>query len=102
MNGSGLTDVPLRRRVNKLFMDCLDEVQQDQAAALIWLKRHVEPDICDTILSDKNFSGIQTIIVNLFHINPTLNIFIKINVITQICSNTAFQVCIINLMITYL
>ena len=68
MDGSGVTDVPLRRRVNKFFMEVLEEVQQDQAAALIWLKRHVEPEICDTILSDKNFSGIQTIIVNLFHI----------------------------------
>ena len=62
MDGSGLTDVPLRRRVNKLFMDCLEEVQQDQAAALIWLKRHVEPEICNTILSDKNYTGLQTII----------------------------------------
>ena len=62
MDGSGLTDVPLRRRVNKFFMDCLEEVQQDQAAALIWLKRHVEPEICNTILSDKNYTGLQAII----------------------------------------
>ena len=60
MDGSGLTDVPLRRKVNKMFMDCLDEVQQDPAAALIWLKRHIEPEICNKILSDKNFSGIPT------------------------------------------
>ena len=64
MDGSGLTDVPLRRGINKFFMECLEEVQQDQAAALIWLKRHVEPEICNTILSDKNFSGIHTIFVS--------------------------------------
>ena len=62
MDGSGLTDVPLRRRVNKLFMECLEDVQHDQAAALIWLKRHIEPEICNTILSDKNYTGLQTII----------------------------------------
>ena len=64
MDGSGLTDLPLRRRVNKLFMECLEDVQHDQAAALIWLKRHIEPEICNTILSDKNFSGIHIIFVS--------------------------------------
>ena len=79
MDGSGLTDVPLRRRVNKLFMECLEDVQHDQAAALIWLKRHVEPEICNTILSDKNFSGIHTIFVSY---RSDSKHFIKINVIT--------------------
>ena len=50
-------DKTMRREISKCFMDCLMEVKSSHPQALVWLKRHVDFDICAIILSDCNYSG---------------------------------------------
>ena len=57
MDGTGSEDLASRRQVNKSFFQCLIDVQLSRAAALVWLKKHIDPEVCDTILSDDNYSG---------------------------------------------
>lgn len=54
---SGATDKVKRRQINKCFMNCLVEVKLGGPQALIWLKSHVDFEVCDKILSDWNYSG---------------------------------------------
>ena len=46
-----------RRRINKRFLDCLVEVTSSGPLALIWLKKNIDYDICDIMLSDWKHSG---------------------------------------------
>ena len=57
MKGMGSQDLTTRRRVNKCFMDCLVDVQRGNPAALVWLKKHIDFQICKTMLSDWKHSG---------------------------------------------
>ena len=57
MDGSVNQDTEKRREMNKMFLRCLVEVQQDYPSALIWLKRNIDSDICDTMLSDWKYTG---------------------------------------------
>ena len=54
---SGNQEVAVRRKVNKFFMECLVDVQLSSAAAFIWLKKYMEPEICKTIISDMRHTG---------------------------------------------
>ena len=46
-----------RRKVNKAFFDGLLEIKGGQSSALVWLKRSVDFDICDILLSDWKHTG---------------------------------------------
>ena len=46
-----------RRRINKRFMDCLQEVKLDRVQALLWLARKVRSDVADKMRSDWKYSG---------------------------------------------
>ena len=50
-------DLAMRRRTNKNFMKNLLDIQPDVPSAFVWLKNNIEFDICQTILSDWEFSG---------------------------------------------
>ena len=60
---SGVKERVNRREINKCFMICLMEVKLGGPQAFIWLKRHVDFEVCDIIMSDWNYYGthIQTI-----------------------------------------
>ena len=46
-----------RRQVNVTFMTCLIEIETSHPSALLWLKRNIDSDICDTIMSDYDYTG---------------------------------------------
>ena len=46
-----------RRRANKLFFECVLEVELSHSAALVWLKSNIDPDICNAIITDVNYIG---------------------------------------------
>ena len=52
--GVALTE---RRQVNKVFMDCLVEVESDFPRALTWLKSYVKSDISNQMESDWKHTG---------------------------------------------
>ena len=57
MKGSDPENVHERRRINKMFVNCLLEVKSSGPLALIWLKKNIDYDICDIMLSDWKHSG---------------------------------------------
>ena len=46
-----------RRRVNKNFLDCLVEVKGGCPSAFVWLKRNIDFEISEIMLSDWDYSG---------------------------------------------
>ena len=77
--------------VNKCFIGCLVQAKTGLSSALLWLKANVDPDICDIMLSDYDYTGstlqalkmksirrkkeAETFIVN--HLDHNLNPFLK-------------------------
>ena len=57
MDGIGMQDVTMRRDINKAFLNTLLEVNQNHPSTLLWLKKHLGLDICDTMLKDWEYSG---------------------------------------------
>ena len=57
MDGLEAHNLQVRRMVNKGFMACLLEIHLSRPLALLWLKNHIDSDICSTILSDWKFTG---------------------------------------------
>ena len=43
-------DVAMRRSANKLFFECVLDVELSRPAALVWLKGNIDPDICNASL----------------------------------------------------
>ena len=50
-------EITERRQINVSFMSCLVEIESSHPSALLWLKRNIDPDICDTIMSDYDYTG---------------------------------------------
>ena len=50
-------DVAMRRSANKLFFECVLDVELSRPAALVWLKGNIDPDICNAIITDDNYTG---------------------------------------------
>ena len=57
INMEGPGDPTVRRRINKGFLDCLEEVQLDRPSALVWLKKRICFDVCQTMMGDWSYSG---------------------------------------------
>ena len=56
IDGTGPQDVESRREINKSFMTCLI-AKLGRPEALIWIKKHLDPEFCNSILSDLNYTG---------------------------------------------
>ena len=56
IDGTGPQDVKSRREINKSFMTCLI-AKLGRPEALIWIKKHLDPEFCNSILSDMNYTG---------------------------------------------
>ena len=56
IDGTGPQDVKSRREINKSFMTCLI-AKLGRPEALIWIKKHLDPEFCKQILSDLNYKG---------------------------------------------
>ena len=54
IDGSKADNRKQRRETNKCFMKCLIQVEQSIPASFLWLKRHVDYEICEIIISDWN------------------------------------------------
>ena len=50
-------EITERRQINVAFMTCLVEIETSHPSALLWLKRNIDSDICDTIMSDYDYTG---------------------------------------------
>ena len=50
-------EIAERRQINVAFMTCLIEIETSHPSALLWLKRNIDSDICDTIMSDYDYTG---------------------------------------------
>ena len=50
-------EITERRQINVAFMTCLIEIETSHPSALLWLKRNIDSDICDTIMSDYDYTG---------------------------------------------
>ena len=50
-------DVTMRRGANKLFCDSVLEIELSVPATLAWLKSNIDPDICNTVITDWNYTG---------------------------------------------
>ena len=57
LTNSGPQDMAKIRSANKLFFECVLEVELSHSAALVWLKSNIDPDICDAIITDVNYIG---------------------------------------------
>ena len=57
MNGFIPENVPERRQINLVFMECLVEVKMGYYLALIWLMKNVDFQTCNTIINDFEYSG---------------------------------------------
>ena len=51
-----------RRETNKHFIKCLTEVKMGGPQAFVWLKKHVDYETCEIMISDLNYTG------NLFQV----------------------------------
>ena len=56
IDGTGPQDVKSRRELNKSFMTCLI-AKLGRPEALIWIKKHLDPEFCKQILSDMKYKG---------------------------------------------
>ena len=56
-NGLEAVDMSQRREINVCFMQCLINVEESHSKALVWLKRHVDFEICKIIIDDWNHTG---------------------------------------------
>ena len=56
IDGTGPQDVKSRREINKSFMTCLI-AKLGRPEALIWIKKHLDPEFCKQILSDIKYKG---------------------------------------------
>ena len=50
-------EITERREINVAFMTCLIETETSHPSALLWLKRNIDANICDTIMSDYDYTG---------------------------------------------
>ena len=66
INMEGPGDPTVRRKINKGFLDCLEEVQLDRPSALVWLKKRICFDVCQTMMGDWSHSGKIRILNNQF------------------------------------
>ena len=57
IDGSKADKRKQRREINKCFMKCLIQVEQSIPASFLWLKRHVDYEICEIIISDWNYKS---------------------------------------------
>ena len=53
------SDVTLweKREIHKIFYSCLITAVGSKIEAHMWMKKHMSPDLCNTLLADVNFSG---------------------------------------------
>ena len=58
MDGFIPENVPERRQINALLMECLIHVKMGYHNALFWLMKNVDFQICNTIINDFKYSGI--------------------------------------------
>ena len=56
IDGTGPQDIVSRREINRSFMTCLIG-KLGRPEALIWIKKHLDPEFCNSILSDMNYTG---------------------------------------------
>ena len=56
IDGTGPQDVASRREINRSFMTCLI-AKLGRPEALIWIKKHLDPEFCNSIISDMNYTG---------------------------------------------
>ena len=76
MEGSDTQDEEIRRKVNKNFMECLVEAENGVPGALIWLKKHIDFEICNIIIQDWKYSGgLSRILIIKHHILCTDKLF---------------------------
>ena len=61
--GARTHDIERRRVINKHFFNCLLEVEGDKPSALIWLKKHIDLEICEIMMSDIENTGTMMQIV---------------------------------------
>ena len=54
---STIEEISKRRQVNKFFMTTLMEVKGGGPIPFLWLKRHLDYELCEKILSDWNYNG---------------------------------------------
>jgi len=57
INLAGVDSVAERRSLNTIFMDSVLELEHTRPEAHLWLKQNVDYEICDTVLSDWNYTG---------------------------------------------
>ena len=57
IDGSKTGDRKKRRDINKCFMKCLIQVEQSIPSSFLWLKRHLDYEICEIIISDWNHTS---------------------------------------------
>ena len=57
MEGSEIEDLMSRRDLNKCFLNCVIEVEGGHPKAFLWLKRNVDYEICEVMISDFNYNG---------------------------------------------
>ena len=57
MKGLKTDNLPERRKLNKLILDCIVEVKGSWPRTLVWMKQNIDSEICDIMLSDWAFSG---------------------------------------------
>ena len=50
-------EITERRQINVSFMTCLIDIETSHPSAFLWLKRNIDSDICDTIMSDYDYTG---------------------------------------------
>ena len=57
INLAGVDSVVERRSLNTAFMDSLLDLELTRPATHLWLKQNVDYEICDTVLSDWDYTG---------------------------------------------
>ena len=53
----GVDSIAERRSINTAFMDSLLDLELTRPATHLWLKKNVDYEICDNVLSDWNYTG---------------------------------------------
>ena len=57
INLAGVDSIAERRSLNTAFMDSLLDLELTRPATHLRLKKNVDYEICDTVLSDWNYTG---------------------------------------------
>ena len=57
VKGSDHENLSERRKVNKTFLNHLVKIKGGEPSALVWLKRNIDFEICDILISDWKHTG---------------------------------------------